>query len=167
MTEGDQMRVAIFCLEQMRQVAAIIKQPINDPGEHWEMTERYILKIDHVSKACRILEQRGWPAPFPSSAHTAAEAFVRTWQQSGKDLRDAYAHYEEALADPEHRLRGEPIGYGTMCGVEGTPGWSAMSVGSPGRGLDSVELLGKEYNLLGVHEAFMVLKQEFEVVCGW
>lgn len=112
MTDGDQMGVAIFCLEQMLQATAIGEQRVAvEPSpslEDWDRAEQYVLKLDHVSKACRILKQRGWPEPFPQSARNAAKAFVSAWQEKGKDLRDAYAHYEEALSDPKHRLRGKP-----------------------------------------------------------
>ena len=100
--------------------------------EDWDRAERYVLKLDHVNKACRILEQRGWPEPFPQSARNAAEAFVSVWQEKGKDLRDAYAHYEEALSDPNHRLRGEPAGYDTVQGVADRPYWLTGTPGESG-----------------------------------
>ena len=117
MTDGDQMEVAIFCLEQMGQATTIGEHEV---GDEWERAEQYVLKLDHVSKACRILERRGWPEPFPQSARNAAEAFVSAWQKGkGKDLRDAYTHYEEALSDPKHRLRGEPVDYQNRAGSNG------------------------------------------------
>ena len=175
MTDGDQMGVAIFCLEQMWQATAIGEQegaaetlPSWEDGEWWERAERYVLKLDHVNKACRILEQRGWPEPFPQSARNAAKAFVGVWQEKkGKDLRDAYAHYEEALSDPNHRLRGEPAGYDTVQGVAGRPYWWTGNSWKVGQGPDSIDLLGKEYDLRGVHETLVTLRQEFGKVLDW
>ena len=88
MTDGDQMEVAIFCLEQMWQATAIGEQQgaaeTLPSWEDWDRAERYVLKLDHVNKACRILEQRGWPEPFPQSARNAAEAFVNVWQERAR-----------------------------------------------------------------------------------
>ena len=167
MTDGDQMGVAIFCLEQMGQATTIGKHEVVDDDniwEYWDRVERYVLKLDHVSKACRILERRGWPEPFPQSVRSAAKAFVGAWQEKGKDLRDAYTHYEEALSDSKHRLRCKPVGYQTVRGVDGVPFWWTENSWTVGQGPDSVNLLGKKYNLHGVHEALMNLRQEFEKV---
>lgn len=171
MTDGDQMGVAIFCLEQMWQATAIGEQQgaagTPPSWEDWDRAERYVLKLDHVSKACCILERRGWPEPFPQSARDAAKAFVNVWQEKGKDLRDAYAHYEEALSDQNHRLRGEPAGYGIVQGVADRPYWSTGNSWRVGQGPDSIDLLGKEYDLRGVHETLVTLRQEFGKVFDW
>ena len=165
MTDGDQMEVAIFCLEQMWQATAIGEQQQETADwEYWDRAERYVLKLDHVSKACHVLEQRGWPEPFPQPAREAAKAFVNVWQEKGKDLRDAYAHYEEALSEPNHRLRGEPAGYDTVQGVADRPYWSTGNSWKVGQGPDSIDLLGKEYDLHGVRETLVTLRQEFEKV---
>ena len=79
----------------------------------------------------------------------------------GTDLRDAYAHYAEALATPDHRLRGRPAGFEqTMRGVD-LPVWSKGHMGTPGEAPETVWLLGKDYWLHGVHEALIELEREF------
>ena len=81
----------------------------------------------------------------------------------GTDLRDAYAHYEEALATPGHGRRGLPVGSGRVRGVD-TPSWGKRRLGTPGEGPDGLWLLGKEYRLDGVHEALVALEREFSAV---
>ena len=82
----------------------------------------------------------------------------------GKDLRNVLAHYEEVLSDPRHRHRGEPLTDGrTVRGVQ-LPAWWTMHIGTPGQGPDSVDLVGKSYQLDGVHEALVELEREFSAV---
>ena len=214
-SEGDLMRVAIYCLEWARQAIAIRRRSPPDANpdadlNQFERDEYYILKLGHVYESCRILN-KSWPSVFPSSARSAANTFVQRWtgkganqqqlcracrfndyqiweeQEScsqckqaeptcgtcrehvceahayykrfGKDLRDAYAHYEEAMADPSHRRRGAPSGYKTVRGIQ-APGWSR----GPYWDRDSLWLLNKEYRLDGVHDALVELEVEFSAV---
>ena len=78
----------------------------------------------------------------------------------GKDLRDAYTHYEEAMADPEHRHRGEPSGYKTVRGIQ-APGWMR---GQPGWDFEGLWLMGLEYRLDDVHAALVDLERELSEV---
>ena len=214
-SEGDLMRVAVYCLEWARQAIAIRRRPLpdEDAGSDLNESERdeyYVVKVDHVYKACRILN-RNWPPVFPQPARYAANTLIRRWTgkgpdqpqlckscrfndletyeeqevctqcrkarqtcescqervcdahayytQFGKDLRNAYAHYEEAMADPTHRLRGPPTGYLTVRGTA-APGWSR----GPFWGLGGFWLLSKEYRLDGVHDALVELEREFSAV---
>ncbi len=83
--------------------------------------------------------------------------------RNGKDLRNAYSHYEEALADPEHRLRGKPAGSITVLGV-GLPRWMTAYVADQQQGPDRLLLLGYDYRLDGVREALVDLEQELAKV---
>ena len=214
-SEGDLMRVAIYCLEWARQAIAIRRRPPPDEDSttdlnQFERDEYYVLKADHVYKSCRLLKD-DWPRVFPHSARNAADALIDRWtgtgaeqrqlcrgcrytdldmleeqegctdclsaqqmchsceklvcavhayyEQFGNDLRNAYAHYEEAMANPAHRLRGEPGGYLTVRGVS-APGWSR----GPYWDRDSLWLLNKEYRLDGVHDALVELEREFSKV---
>ena len=209
------MRVAIYCLEWTRQAITLMQEPAPDRGSgthlnQFEKDEYYVLKVDHVYKACRILK-RNWPSVFPPSAHNAADALIRRWPGSGSEqrqlckacrsndyevweqqegcadcnratqkcyscekpvcathahyklfgneLRNAYAHYEEAMGAPGHRLRGEPAGYLTVRGIR-APGWARGSFWDR----NSLWLLNKEYRLDGVYDALVELDREFSAV---
>ena len=82
----------------------------------------------------------------------------------GELLRNAYSHYEEALATPDHRYRGEPFSGGRTVRDVSVPSWMKMLVATPGEGPDSVRLLSKEYRLDGVHEALVALERELAAV---
>ena len=166
-SEGDYMAVAVFCLEQARRAMALMSgAPANPPvdtelGGH-EREEYYVLKLQHVFVACCILNG-AWPSVFPSSARSAANTFIRLWKAGdAKQLRDALTHYEEALATPEHRLRGNPHSYGRVRGVL-YPGWMrfySLPTATP----EVVAVLGKHYSLEGVREALIALEHEFSAV---
>ena len=78
----------------------------------------------------------------------------------GKDLRDAYTHYEEVVADPSNRHRGEPSYPRSVRGVD-SPFWTTRMVVDTKKGPGTVRFLGKEYRLTDVHEALEDLVQEF------
>ena len=77
----------------------------------------------------------------------------------GNELRNAYAHYEEAMGVPGHRLRGEPAGYLTVRGIS-PPGWAR----GPFSDRNSLWLLNREYRLDGVSDALIELEREFSAV---
>ena len=80
------------------------------------------------------------------------------------DLRDAYSHYEEALVNPEHRLRGEPYEYIVVCGIE-VSHWEPIYIAPMDTGAPvMVRLLGKGYSLQGVHGALTELERQFAKV---
>ena len=81
----------------------------------------------------------------------------------GKDLRNALAHYEEVLADRSHRHRGEPDRYMTIRGLD-TPSWIRGQVWDLRKGPRGLSLMGKAYQLRGVHEALVQLEREFSAV---
>ena len=163
-SEGDMMAVAVFCFEQARQALGIDWVEARDAWTDFDAVERYILHADHVSESCRILN-KNWPSPFPESggARHAANVFVRRWAEAA-NLRDAYAHYGEALANPKHRLRGETNEYIIVRGIEiphSEPRYVApLTTGAP----VIVRVLGKGCGLHGVHEALTELEREFSAV---
>ncbi len=80
--------------------------------------------------------------------------------QFGTDLRDAYAHYEEALATPGHERRGQPAAWErTVRGVD-VPSWGNTYQWTPGEGPDGWRLIGKEYRLDGAYDALVELERE-------
>ena len=86
----------------------------------------------------------------------------------GTDLRDAYAHYEAALANPSHPLRADPRRCFTVRGIRvPSYGQSHSGGGSLSDGLkvpNRVDLLDKDYRLDGVFEALVELEREFSAV---
>ena len=217
MTERDLMAVALFCLDRAREALTLVYIWERRPMPEFDDAERWVLKIDHVYKSCRLLAE-DWPHVFPAAAREAAGAFVLSWQKGdgyqvceacspwlpadnemrqiqaacisckneeqhcasceervcsehaifkyGKDLRNALAHIEEALANPTHRLRGEPVGYWTILGIK-TAGSAYMMGGTMWareRGPIAVSLLGKTYRLRGVVDALAKLEREFSAV---
>ena len=163
-SEGDMMAVAIFCLEQARRALAIGWAEARAAWTDFDEVERYTLHADHVDKSCRILN-KNWPSPFPESggARSAANVFVERWRAAA-GLRNAYAHYEEALADPKHSLRGETNEYIVVRGIE-ISHWEPLYVAPRTTGAPvTVRLLGKGYGLDGVHEALTELERQFAKV---
>ena len=166
-SEGDYMAVAVFCLEQARRAMALMSgSPPNPPvetelGGH-EREEYYVLKLQHVFVSCCILNG-GWPDVFPRSARSTANTFIEQWKAGDVEkLRDALTHYEDALADPEHRLRGNPHSYGRVRGML-YPGWMRF-YSLPPATPDVVAVFGKHYSLDGVSEALVALEREFSAV---
>ena len=113
-SEGDLLAVAIFCLQQAGQAIAVVAAPegasLDDPESmpEFDQIESYVLHLQHVYKSCCILNGN-WPSVFPRAARSTANTFIQKWKVSaGEDLRAAFTHFEEALADPDHRLRGDP-----------------------------------------------------------
>ena len=171
--EGDYMAVAAYCLRQARKVIETVEEFSPDDRDSQSDLddgdgELYILRLQRVYKSCCILN-RYWPSVFPRSARNIANTFIQRWKASdGESLRDTYAHYEEALADPCHRLRGEPLVYGVVRGMD-VPAWKygysgQVKLGDAARGPDEWQLLGKEYRLEGVYEALVELEREFLAV---
>ena len=108
------MAVAVFCLQQAGQAIAVVAPPegasLDDPESmpEFDQIESHVLHLQHVYKSCCILNGN-WPSVFPRAARSTANTFIRRWKASaGGDLRAAFTHFEEALADPDHRLRGDP-----------------------------------------------------------
>ena len=163
-SESDLLAVAVFCLEQARRALGIDWAEARSAWTDFDAVERYTLHADHVDKSCRVLN-KGWPSPFPEhgGARRAANEFVERWRAAA-DLRNAYAHYEEALADPEHGRRGETNEYILVCGIE-VPHWESLYVAPLTTGAPiGVRLLGKGYGLHGVHEALTELERQFAKV---
>lgn len=163
-SESDLMAVAVFCLEQARRALGIDWAEARTARTDFDAVERYTLHADHVDKSCRVLN-KGWPSPFPEhgGARRAANDLVKRWR-AAKDLRNALAHYEKALANPKHRLRGETNQYIIVCGIE-VPHWDQLYIAPLPEGAPvMVRLLGKGYALHGVHEALMELERQFAEV---
>ena len=167
-SEDDRMAVAVFCLEQARRALALVRgSPRSQDSETdlsgFEANEYYILKLQHVYRSCCILN-RSWVPVFPSSVRHAANAFIQRWNDSdGQNLRNALTHYEEALANPNHHLRGQAHSYGRVRGVL-QPEWRRLHTGVATRRAEGLFLLGKQYWLHGVHEALVELEREFSAV---
>ena len=64
----------------------------------------------------------------------------------GKELRNAFSHYSEILADAGHRLRGRPSDSRTVRGIE-TPSWMRMHTWDTEGGPSTLSLMGKSYRL--------------------
>ena len=159
--ESDLMAVAVFCLEQARRALGIDWAEARSASTDFDAVERYTLHADHVAKSCRVLN-KGWPSPFPErgGARRVAREFVERWRAAA-ELRNAYAHYEEALADPKHSRRGETNEYNVVCGIE-VPHWDSLYVAPLTTGAPvGVHLLGKGYWFHGVHGALTELERQF------
>ena len=81
----------------------------------------------------------------------------------GEGLRDAYSHYEEALARPQHQHRGTPVGVYSALGSE-LPQWMTGHMIDGKNGPELIWLLGHSYRLDGVHEALVNLESELSDV---
>ena len=127
-----------------------------------------------LCKACRYINDEVWAEMWDQQAACAQckRGLQRClscddsvcgehayYERFGRDLRNAYAHYEEAMADPNHRLRGEPIGYKTVRGIQAT-GWRRGQMWDR----EGWWLLGREYRLDGVSDALTDLESEFSAV---
>ena len=169
------MAVAVFCLQQAGQAIAVLAAPegasLDDPESmpEFDQIESYVLHLQHVYKSCCILNGK-WPSVFPRAARSTASTFIQRWKASaGEDLRAAFTHFEEALGDPDHRLRGDPRSNFRVRGID-IPFFGAEyhRVGTPQdvleKGLDRVQLIGKDYRLEGVYEALVELEREFSAV---
>ena len=169
------MAVAVFCLQQAGQAIAVVAAPegasLDDPESmpEFDQIESYILHLQHVYKPCCILNGN-WPSVFPRAARSTANTFIQRWKVSaGEDLRAAFTHFEEALADPDHRLRGDPRSNLRVRGID-IPFFGAEyhRVGTPQdvleKGPDRVQLIGKDYRLERVYEALVELEREFSAV---
>lgn len=158
-SEGDMMAVAVYCLRRARGALEVIANA-PETGLSFAQVEHYIIDLQHIYESCCILNGN-WPKAFGSPARHAANDFIDQWNASDREnLRHAYAHYEAALAKPSHRLRGEPLGHGTVRGVE-YPLWDQMFISDVEKGPEDVRLLGKRYDLQGVHEALVELERRF------
>ena len=76
----------------------------------------------------------------------------------GRDLRNAYTHYERVMANSSDRLRGEPSYCRTVRGVD-SPDWARRIVSDPEKAPETLWLLGKEYQL-DIYEALRGLVRE-------
>lgn len=125
--------------------------------------EDMVIALQHVYQSCKILNG-DWPAWIPREPRRAANDFMKAWKAAaGEDLRDAYSHYEDALARNEHRLREDGADSVVWHKIEYPPlGASTVSeyIGRP----QTVVLLGKAYSLGGVYEALSEVEREFREV---
>ena len=163
--------LAHFCLSRARKALRHMhKLSIKNGVVSWDLftegsseMEDMIIALQHVYASCKILNG-DWPEPIPRAPRRAANDFVTVWRAAdGEDLRDAYSHYEHALASSEHPLRDDaadgvvwhkmeypPLGASTVSGYIGRP--------------QTVVLLGKAYSLEGVYEAVSEVERELREV---
>ena len=161
-SEGDYMAVAVYCLRRARGALALVSRD-SEAGPSLFEVEHYIIDLQHIYESCCILNG-SWPKAFGRSVRSAANDFIKEWDaHDGESLRHAYAHYETALAELDHELRGEPLSYGTVLGVE-YPMWDQLVVSDWQKGPERVRLLGKKYDLHGVHEALTELERQLAKV---
>ncbi|MXW23585.1 MAG: hypothetical protein F4Z96_02745 [Chloroflexi bacterium] len=161
-SEGDYMAVAVYCLRRARQALAAVARAQEEDLDFRDV-EHYIVDLQHIYESCCILNGN-WPKVFSRPARRAATKFIEQWNTGDRDdLRHAYAHYEAALARPDHRLRGEPLAYATVRGVQ-YPMWDQLVISDWQKGPESVRLLGKQYDLHGVHEALAGLARQLAKV---
>ena len=125
--------------------------------------EDLVIALQHVYKACNILNEK-WPKDVSPALLRAANRFVEVWNTAGgADLRHAYSHYEEALSDRKHRLREDVVDDVTWHKIEYTTAEGSDSQKYTARP-HTVVLLGKRYSLDGVYEAVLDVEGEFRTV---
>ncbi len=81
-SERDQLLVAIFCFKQARKAVGLA-EGLAGNDDPFDRIEQYVLKLDHVFKACRLLNKKEWPSAFPKKARNAGSVFVEHWNGTG------------------------------------------------------------------------------------